>query len=393
MVRRKISILGSTGSIGTNTLDIVRRFPDLFEVVALAAGGNDELMAEQVREFKPSLVSMKDEEAIGRLKVSLGDEAPALTCGDSGSLEVARHSDANCVVSAFVGAVGLLPTLEALKLGRRVALANKETLVMAGALMTRVAAESGAQLLPVDSEHSAIFQCLEGHRKEDLDRILLTASGGPFLDLPLEKQRSVTVRQALDHPVWKMGPKVSIDSSTMMNKGLEAVEARWLFDVSPEQIEVLIHPSSSVHSMVGYIDGSIIAQVGASDMRGPIAYALSYPERLDLPFHRFDPSQSKNWEFRRPDPDQFPCVFLAFEAMAAGDGYPTVLNAANEVAVEMFLVKKIPYTGIAQVNSRVLKCAVSEAMGARAENLDDILALDTAGRQMAHEIIAKTFSD
>jgi len=387
MATKKLSILGSTGSIGTGTLDIARRFPGKFTVLALAAGENDQLMAEQVKEFKPELVSMKNKAAMQRLKSRLSAPLPKLVFGEEGAIEVATLAKSDIVLSAFVGIAGLVPTLEALKLGKRVALANKETLVVAGALMTRTAREHNAELLPVDSEHSAIFQCFEGHRKADLDQIILTASGGPFLKLPMEQQKNITVEQALDHPVWKMGAKVTIDSSTLMNKGLETIEAKWLFDVSPDKIKVRIHPTSNVHSMVSYKDGSIIAQLGASDMRGPIAYALSYPERLDLPFHRFDPADSNGWEFIRPNLKQFPCLGLAFKAMEAGEGYPAILNAANEISVDRFLNKALSYLGIAKLNATVLERAINEKIGESATSLEEILNLDQTGRDWATEAL------
>lgn len=384
---KNISLLGSTGSIGDGTLDIVRRFPYRFKAIALAAGDNDKLLAKQIEEFKPELVSMKTEEGLKRLKKRLTSCKPKLVFGEDGAVQVSTYAKADTVLSAFVGIAGLVPTLAALKAGKQVALANKETLVVAGALMTRTAEKYGAEILPVDSEHSAIFQCLEGHRKEDLDHIILTASGGPFLRLPVAEQKNVTVEQALNHPVWKMGAKVTIDSSTLMNKGLETIEAKWLFDVNPEQIRVRIHPTSNVHSMVAYTDGSIIAQLGASDMRGPIAYALSYPERLNLPFHRFDPADSSGWEFIRPDLNQFPCLGLAFQAMEAGEGYPAILNAANEISVEKFLNKELSYLGISRLNAFVLNRAIKEKAGEMAENLEKILKLDTLGRNWALEAL------
>ncbi len=384
---KDIAILGSTGSIGTSTLDICRRFPDRFRVVALAAGENDELLAEQIREFEPRLVSMKSEAALSRLQRRLQakslQELPELLAGEAGALAVAEFERAEIVVSAFVGAAGLKPTMAALRRGCRVALANKEALVIAGRVMIDTANRYGAEILPVDSEHSAIFQCLQGHRKEDIDRIILTASGGPFLHKDQESLKNVTVADALAHPVWSMGAKITIDSATLMNKGFEAIEAHWLFDVAADQIEVRIHPQCIDHSMVAYVDGSVIAQLGASDMRGPISYALAYPERLPLPFHRLALPESAPWEFFVPRQGQFLCLELAFQAMAAGDGYPAVLNAANEVAVAAFLNGSLPFLGIAEINRQVLQEAIRTEQGERIETLEELLVLDQYGREQA----------
>lgn len=385
---RNVSILGSTGSIGRNTLDLVRRFPDRFRVVGLAAGENDSLLAEQIHEFKPLCVSLAGAEALERLRLRLGS-APGcdLFWGESGACTVAALPEADIVVSAVVGCAGLLPTHAALRAGKRVALANKESLVAAGPLMTEAARVHHAELLPVDSEHSAIFQCLQGHNRSELRRIYLTASGGPFLDRPREDLEHVRVEEALKHPNWSMGPKITIDSATLMNKGLEAIEARWLFDIPPEQIEPLIHPTSHVHSMVAFRDGSILAQAGCHDMRGAIAYALSYPERLPLPFNEVNPADLPPWEFRRPDPGQFPCLGLAFDALYAGGAYPAILNAANEVAVEAFLGRRIPFTGIAALNAGVLERARRDGLGDGAASLDDILHIDAQARRLASELI------
>jgi len=356
-VKKSISILGSTGSIGVSTLEVVRQFPDSFEVRALGCGRNVRLLAEQIREFQPHTVSVIDEGHARRL-ASLLDGAgplPEILYGQEGFARVAATEESEIVVSAMVGAAGLLPTLEAVRSGKLVALANKETMVIAGKIVTEAAAEHGAAILPVDSEHSAIFQALQGNRPENLRRILLTASGGPFFSLSREELAQVTPEQALRHPNWTMGRKITIDSATLMNKGLEVIEAHWLFNVPVERIDVHIHPESIIHSMVEYIDGSVIAQMGIPDMKIPIAYALAYPQRLPVDSPPLDLFRLQRLTFFPPDTQRFPCLRLAFESCKAGGTMPAVLNAANEVAVGAFLEKRIGFMDIARVIEGVMQ--------------------------------------
>jgi 1-deoxy-D-xylulose-5-phosphate reductoisomerase len=381
---KRIAILGSTGSIGRSALEVIEQFPDQFQVVALAAGKNVDLLTEQIQRFRPKVAAVLDQDLandlVDRLPADIGVEVLA---GSQGYQNIANCPDADMVLSSMVGAAGLLPTLSAIRAGKDVALANKETLVMAGALVMEEVKRYQIRLLPVDSEHNAIFQALEGHRREDLKRILLTASGGPFLNMPKEQLESVTPAQALAHPNWEMGAKITIDSATMMNKGLEVIEAKWLFDVAVENIDVHIHPQSIVHSMVEYLDGSVIAQMGMPDMRVPIAYALAYPERLKLDFPTLDFFSVQTLTFQEPDLSRFPCLDLAFNACKAGGTMPAVLNASNEVAVQAFLDKRIPFLGIARLVDRVMQ----EHELAPAKELQAILAADTWARQRTEEII------
>ena len=346
---KKIAILGSTGSIGTQTLDVIRAHSDELEVVALAAGSNKERLKEQIREFHPELVSLSDEKKAQELKEELAGEAVEVVCGMDGLIEVAGIDSADVVVTAVVGMMGILPTMEAIRKGKDIALANKETLVTAGHLIIPMAREYGVSILPVDSEHSAIFQCLQGEPKKALDKILLTASGGPFRGKNAEFLETVTLEDALNHPNWSMGPKITIDSSTMVNKGLEVMEAKWLFGVDYSQIEVVIQPQSIIHSMVEYEDGAVIAQLGTPDMKLPIQYALYYPERRYLPGDRLDFSTLQQITFEQPDLETFYGLKLAFEAGRTGGSLPTVLNAANEKAVALFLDRKIKYLQIPEI--------------------------------------------
>ena len=346
---KKIAILGSTGSIGTQTLDVVREHSDELQVVALAAGSNKERLKEQIKEFHPKLVSLSDEKKAQELKEELAGEQVEVVCGMEGLIEVAGADSADVVVTAVVGMMGILPTMEAIKKGKDIALANKETLVTAGHLIIPMAKEYGVSILPVDSEHSAIFQSLQGEPKAALDKILLTASGGPFRGKSAEFLETVTLEDALNHPNWSMGPKITIDSSTMVNKGLEVMEAKWLFGVDYSQIEVVIQPQSIIHSMVQYVDGAIIAQLGTPDMRVPIEYALFYPERRSLPGDRLDFSTLQQITFEQPDLETFYGLKLAFEAGRTGGSLPTVLNAANEKAVALFLDRKIKYLQIPEI--------------------------------------------
>jgi 1-deoxy-D-xylulose-5-phosphate reductoisomerase len=385
-MKRRISLLGSTGSIGVNVLDVVRRYPDRFEIVALAAGCNIDLLASQVLEFSPSCVSVCDEQHARLLRQKLPPTyAKNIVHGESGNLEVAAYPSADIAISAIVGAAGLRPTLAAIWAGKDIGLANKETLVMAGRIVMNAVATKGIRLLPVDSEHSAIFQALEAGRPDDLRKIILTASGGPFQGRTKDDLKDVTLAEALNHPRWKMGKKISIDSATLMNKGLEVIEARWLFDTPGESIEVLIHPQSIVHSLVEFCDGSVIAQLGIPDMRIPIAYALSYPERLHLPLPSLSLAESGRLEFFEPDHHSFPALSLAYSALKDGGVQPAVLNAANEIAVAAFLQGRIDFTSIVDI--------VSSTMGrihrGSDENIDDIVAADDEARKMAAEITSQ----
>lgn len=369
---KKIAILGSTGSIGTQTLDVIRAHSDELEVVALAAGSNKERLKEQIREFHPELVSLSDEKKAQELKEELAGEAVEVVCGMDGLIEVAGIDSADVVVTAVVGMMGILPTMEAIRQGKDIALANKETLVTAGHLIIPMAREYGVSILPVDSEHSAIFQCLQGEPKKALDKILLTASGGPFRGKSAEFLETVTLEEALNHPNWSMGPKITIDSSTMVNKGLEVMEAKWLFGVDYSQIEVVIQPQSIIHSMVQYIDGAVIAQLGTPDMRVPIEYALFYPERRSLPGDRLDFSKLSQITFEKPDYKVFRGLSLAIEAGKTGGTMPTVFNAANERAVAKFLKGEIKYTDIVR---SIEKCMDAHKVSAHPD-LEEILATE-----------------
>lgn len=369
---KKIAILGSTGSIGTQTLDVVREHSDELQVVALAAGSNKERLKEQIKEFHPKLVSLSDEKKAQELKEELAGEQVEVVCGMEGLIEVAGADSADVVVTAVVGMMGILPTMEAIKKGKDIALANKETLVTAGHLIIPMAKEYGVSILPVDSEHSAIFQSLQGEPKAALDKILLTASGGPFRGKSAEFLETVTLEDALNHPNWSMGPKITIDSSTMVNKGLEVMEAKWLFGVDYSQIEVVIQPQSIIHSMVQYVDGAIIAQLGTLDMRVPIEYALFYPERRSLSGDRLDFSKLSQITFEKPDYKVFRGLSLAIEAGKTGGTMPTVFNAANERAVAKFLKGEIKYTDIVR---SIEKCMDAHKVSAHPD-LEEILATE-----------------
>ena len=369
---KKIAILGSTGSIGTQTSDVVREHSDELQVVALAAGTNKERLKEQIKEFHPKLVSLSDEKKAQELKEELAGEQVEVVCGMEGLIEVAGADSADVVVTAVVGMMGILPTMEAIKKGKDIALANKETLVTAGHLIIPMAKEYGVSILPVDSEHSAIFQSLQGEPKAALDKILLTASGGPFRGKSAEFLETVTLEDALNHPNWSMGPKITIDSSTMVNKGLEVMEAKWLFGVDYSQIEVVIQPQSIIHSMVQYVDGAIIAQLGTPDMRVPIEYALFYPERRSLSGDRLDFSKLSQITFEKPDYKVFRGLSLAIEAGKTGGTMPTVFNAANERAVAKFLKGEIKYTDIVR---SIEKCMDAHKVSAHPD-LEEILATE-----------------
>ena len=385
---KRLALLGSTGSIGEQTLSVVAEFPERFRVTALGAGRNMARLAEQVKQHRPERVAVADEGAARELAERLGGAAPELAVGPAGLVAVAEHP-ADLVVSGLVGAIGLAPTLAAIRAGRDVALANKEVLVMAGALVRREVKRRGVRLLPVDSEHSAIFQALAGERPEHVARLVLTASGGPFRGWPAEKIARATVAEALAHPNWSMGPKITIDSATLANKALEVIEARWLFDVEPERVDVVVHPQSIVHSLVELVDGSVLAQLGVPDMRVPIAYALAWPERLPLSGARLDLATAGRLDFERPDPKRFPCLGLAWRALAGAEAAPAVLNAANEVAVAAFLAERIAFPGIAALNERVLDDYLALHAGESVAELEDVLAADAWARTRAQAAIAE----
>jgi 1-deoxy-D-xylulose-5-phosphate reductoisomerase len=381
---KNLSILGSTGSIGCNALKIVEMFPQRFAVKALAARSNTDLLAKQIEQFTPEVAVVYDRDTMQQLKKKLAaGTGVEILCGDEGYRAAATADGVDIVITAVVGAAGLMPTLAAIDAGKTIALANKETLVMAGEIVTRKAVQKGVQILPVDSEHSAIFQCLQGHRKADLAKILLTASGGPFLNLPLSQFCKISTAQALNHPNWNMGPKITIDSATLMNKGLEVLEAKSLFDVSEDMIEVVIHPQSVIHSMVAYQDGSVIAQLGIPDMKAAIAYALSFPERLPLNQPLPDFSGEQDLTFQKPDLEKFPCLALAFEACKVGKTLPAVLNAANEVAVTAFLREEISFSDIA----RIVEWTMDAHTVADNPELSDIIDADRQSRIKAADLI------
>ncbi len=348
---KKISILGSTGSIGTQTLDVARRHEGEIEVVALAAGENIKLLEEQIREFRPALVSVKNEECASALRAAVADQPVTVACGMEGLKAVATADEAEMVVTAVVGMMGIVPTIAAIEAGKDIALANKETLVCAGHIIMDLAERHGVKILPVDSEHSAIFQSLGGERDggNAIDRILLTASGGPFRGMTREQLGSVTLSDTLRHPTWSMGKKVTIDSATLVNKGLEVMEAKWLFGVEPERIQVVVHPQSVIHSMVQYEDGAVIAQLGLPDMRLPIQYALFYPRRVPLGVEKLDFYKLGSLTFEKPDTETFMGLALAVEALKKGGNMPTVFNAANEAAVALFMREKISFLEIAKI--------------------------------------------
>ena len=376
---RNLAILGCTGSIGTNALQVVREHPGAFRVVGLAAGRNVALLANQVREFRPARVSVAGEEAAHQLRETLRGDCPPILWGEAGACEVAAADGVDHVVAAVVGAAGLRPVLCALEAGRDVALANKEALVAAGEIMTRAARRSGATILPIDSEHNALHQCLRCGGRQEVRRLILTASGGPFRERPLATFDDIRVEEALQHPTWKMGRKVTIDSATLMNKGLELIEARWLFDAPSELMDVLIHPQSIVHSLVEYADGSCIAQMSTADMGLPIQYALLYPERRATRRQRLDLTAAGALEFHVPDPARYPSLALAREALCRGATHPAALNAADEVAVEEFLRGRLHFTGIARVVERVM----SGWDGGPADSLDTVLEADHEARRRA----------
>jgi 1-deoxy-D-xylulose-5-phosphate reductoisomerase len=378
-----LTLLGSTGSIGTSTLDVVRRWPDRFGIFALVAGRNTELLAKQIAEFHPQVVVVADEMALHDLKPRLGAHVPELACGAQARIDAARAPEAGFVMSAIVGVEGMEATYEAVKLGKRVGLANKETLVASGRLVIEAARASGTELLPVDSEHNGAHQSFRAGRRDEVAKLILTASGGPFRKTPAEALTKVTPEQALNHPTWKMGPRITIDSATLINKGFEVIEACWLFDLPPNQVEVVVHPQSKVHAMVEYTDGSVIAQISATDMRMPIQYALTYPERADAPVPRLDWSECATWTFEPPDFQKFPVLRLAYEAQEAGGSATCTLNAADEIAVEAFLAGKIPFPAIAATVAETL----DRIPNRNPQTIAEVLEIDRASREAARRVI------
>ena len=381
-----ITLLGSTGSIGTSTLDVVRRWPDRFGIYALVAGRNVDRLAAQIAEFKPKVVVVADEAAradLHRILKANGVPSPELTAGPSARVSAVASPEVGFVLSAIVGVEGLEATYEAVLRGKRVGLANKEVLVASGRLVTEAMRASGAELIPVDSEHNGAHQCFRAGRRDEVARLILTASGGPFREAPLSALEQVTPEQALNHPTWKMGQRITIDSATMMNKGFEVIEACWLFDLTPKEVEVVVHPQSKVHAMVEYTDGSVIAQVSATDMRMPIQYALTYPERAAAPVPRLDWTESTRWTFDPPDFRKFPLLKLAYQAQTAGGSAPCTLNAADEVAVGAFLAGRISYPAIADTIAETLQqVAIREP-----QSVPEVLEIDRAAREVARGIV------
>ena len=384
---KALTLLGSTGSIGTQTLDIVAQYPEQFRIVGLTAGQNVTLLAQQIRQFRPEIVAICDEDKLLELKEAIADldPQPILLAGESGVVEVAKYGDAQAVVSGIVGCAGLLPTIAAIKAGKDIALANKETLIAGGPVVNPLIEKYGVKLLPADSEHSAIFQCLQGLPAGGLRRIILTASGGSFRDWPSDKLAAVTVADALKHPNWSMGPKITIDSATLMNKGLEVIEAHYLFGMDYDDIDIVIHPQSIIHSLIELQDTSVLAQLGWPDMRLPLLYALSWPERIHTDWERLDLVKAGDLTFREPDHEKYPCMQLAYAAGRAGGSMPAVLNAANEQAVALFLEEKIQFLDIPKLIENA--CDKHQADNCESPGLDDILAADRWARQ---EVLAES---
>lgn len=381
MKKKKIAILGSTGSIGVNALDVISRFPEKFEVISLGANRNISLFERQIKTFEPKEVALYDGEMAEKLKKKIHNRK--IFSGVEGLNRIAENPEVDLIISAIVGAVGLIPTYYGIKAGKDVALANKESMVIGGDLITKEAQKNGVKILPIDSEHSAIFQSIEGHRREDIKRIILTASGGPFFNTPKRVMDNVTPEQALKHPNWKMGKKITIDCANMMNKGLEAIEAKWLFGIDMDRIHVLVHPESIIHSMVEYVDGSVVAQLGIPDMRIPISLALGYPERLPNSLPSLNLVKQKKLTFFEPDLNKFPCIALAYEAGKRGGTIPAVMNASNEEAVTAYLNNKISFKEIPVV----VKTAMKNHSSKEVRKLDDVLDADLWARRFARELI------
>ena len=382
---KKISLLGSTGSIGANVLDVIERNPEKFQIFGMSAGNNVDLFAKQIRKFKPRVVALFDTKKIPTLKEQIADLDIEILSGEEGSIAVATLPEVDVVVSGIMGSAGLLPAIHALKSGKNLALANKETLVIAGELVLREAKKTNSQIIPIDSEHSAIFQVLNGEKKERIKKIILTASGGPFRTFSLDQMETVTVKDALKHPNWDMGAKITIDSSTMMNKGLEYIEAKWLFGVNTP-VEIIVHAQSIIHSMIEFVDTSIIAQLGIPDMRVPIAYALTYPDRFECDLPSLDLTTMGNLTFEAPDFERFPCLRLAIDAMEIGKTMPAVLNAANEIAVQAFLEELIPYKDIAELIRMVMQNHNPSPL----KELQDVLIADRWAREETTKLVTVT---
>lgn len=383
MDKKRIAILGSTGSIGTQALSVIEEHSDIYQAEVLTANNNVKLLVEQSRRFKPDSVVIADETKYAELREALKDEPIKVFAGKKALCEVVEMGNVDTVLVALVGFSGLMPTISAIRAKKQIALANKETLVVAGEIVERLAFENHAPIIPVDSEHSAIFQCLAGEDAASMTKILLTASGGPFRNFSKKELSEVTVSQALCHPKWKMGAKITVDSATMMNKGFEVIEARWLFGIEPGKIQVLIHPQSIVHSAVQFADGAIKAQLGVPDMRIPIQYAFSYPNRLPLKTEKLDLPATENLTFEAPDEERFPCLPLAYEALSLGGNVPCTLNAANEVANLAFRNNRIKFTDI----SRIIKETIKDTAYARACSLDDLIETDKEASAIAEKLI------
>jgi len=382
---KKISLLGSTGSIGSNVLDVIERNQEKFQILGMSAGSNVDLFAKQIRKFKPRVVTLFDTKKIPTLKERIADLDIEVLAGEEGSIAVATLPEADVVVSGVMGSAGLLPAIHALKSGKNLALANKETLVIAGELVLREAKKTNSQIIPIDSEHSAIFQVLNGEKKERIKKIILTASGGPFREFSFDQMETVKVKDALKHPNWDMGAKITIDSSTMMNKGLEYIEAKWLFGVSTP-VEIIVHAQSIIHSMIEFVDTSIMAQLGIPDMRVPIAYALSYPDRFECDLPSLDLTTMGNLTFEAPDFERFPCLRLAIDAMEIGKTMPAVLNAANEIAVQAFLEELISYKDIAELIHMVMQNHNPSPL----KELQDVLIADRWAREETSKLVTVT---
>ena len=382
---KKISLLGSTGSIGTNVLDVIERNPENFQIIGMSAGSNIDLFAKQIRKFKPRVVALFDTKKIPTLKERIADLDIEILSGEEGTIAVATLPEADVVVSGVMGSAGLLPAIHALKSGKNLALANKETLVIAGELVLREAKKTNSQIIPIDSEHSAIFQVLNGEKKERIKKIILTASGGPFRTFSFDQMETVTVKDALKHPNWDMGAKITIDSSTMMNKGLEYIEAKWLFGLNTP-VEIIVHSQSIIHSMIEFVDTSILAQLGIPDMRVPIAYALTYPDRFQCDLPSLDLTTMGNLTFEAPDFERFPCLRLAIDAMEIGKTMPAVLNAANEIAVQAFLEELISYKDIAELIRMVMQNHNPSPL----KELQDVLIADRWAREETTKLVTVT---
>ena len=382
---KKISLLGSTGSIGTNVLDVIERNPEKFQILGMSAGSNIDLFAKQIRKFKPRVVALFDTKKIPTLKELIADLDIEILSGEEGTISGATLPEADVVVSGVMGSACLLPAIHALKSGKNLALANKETLVIAGELVLREAKKTNSQIIPIDSEHSAIFQVLNGEKKEQIKKIILTASGGPFRTFSLGEMETVTVKDALKHPNWDMGAKITIDSSTMMNKGLEYIEAKWLFGVNTP-VEIIVHAQSIIHSMIEFVDTSILAQLGIPDMRVPIAYALTYPDRFECDLPSLDLTTMGNLTFEAPDFERFPCLQLAIDAMEIGKTMPAVLNAANEIAVQAFLEELISYKDIAEL----IRMVIQNHNPSPLKELQDVLIADRRAREETTKLVTVT---